>query len=189
MSRRALIVVDMQHEFLDRWESARVDPLIARTNALVAACRRAGWPVIWVREEHVPDMSDASLAVRDQGLVLAAKGTKAARLHADLDVRDGDPIVVKTRYSAFFGTDLDVLVQRLGLTAVTIAGVNTHACVRMTAIDAYQRDLRVTLATDCMDSNDDEHARVSLAYMSGKIGRTATGAQIAREIERTTEHE
>lgn len=186
MARHALIVIDMQHEFLDRWDRSRVAPLVARTNALVGAFRRAGLPVIWIREEHVPDMSDASFAVRDQGLVIAARGTRGAQLYENLDVQAGDAVIVKTRYSAFFRTELDELVDKLGLTALVIAGVNTHACVRTTAIDAYQRDLRVTLAVDCMDSNDPEHARVSLAYMSGRIGRTETGETIAREIEQMT---
>lgn len=185
MARHALLVIDMQHEFLDRWDSSRVDPLVARTNALVAAFRHAAFPVIWVREEHVPDMSDASLAVRDNGFVLAAKGTRGAELHKDLDVRPNDTVVVKTRYSAFFGTDLDALLKELGPLTLVIAGVNIHACVRMTAIDAYQRDFRIILATDCMDSNDPEHGRVSLAYMTGRIGRAATAAEIAAEIERT----
>jgi nicotinamidase-related amidase len=185
LARHALLVIDMQHEFLDRWESSRVAPLVARTNALVAAFRRAGFPVIWVREEHVADMSDASLAVRDQGLMIAPRGTRGAQLHATLDVRADDPVVVKTRYSAFFGTELDALLKELGPVTLVIAGVNTHACVRMTAIDAYQRDFRIILATDCMDSNDPEHARVSLAYMTGRVGRAMTGVAIAAEIERT----
>ena len=56
--------------------------------------------------------------------------------------------------------------------------MNTHACIRMTAIDAYQRDMRVVLATECIDSHDEEHARISLCYMDGKIASVMTNAQI-----------
>ena len=49
----------------------------------------------------------------------------------------------------------------------------------MTAIDAYQRDLEVVLATDCLASYDEEHARISLSYMDGKIARTMSNEEIA----------
>ena len=58
-----------------------------------------------------------------------------------------------------------------GVECITLAGVNTHAYIRMAAIDAYQRDIRVTIARDCVGTCDEEHGRVSLEYMNGKIGR------------------
>jgi len=54
-----------------------------------------------------------------------------------------DAVLVKKRYSAFFGTDLDTLLSTIQPDVLVIAGVNTHAYVRMTAIDAYQRDYDV----------------------------------------------
>ncbi|WP_455872734.1 isochorismatase family protein [Rhizobium yanglingense] len=57
-------------------------------------------------------------------------------------------------------------------------GINTHACIRMAAIDAYQRDLRVVLAQECINSYNEEHARVSLDYMNGKIAKVAAVAEI-----------
>ncbi len=63
-----------------------------------------------------------------------------------------------------------------------IAGINTHACVRMAAIDAYQRDMRVNLASEAIDSYDEDHARVSLSYMDGKMVRVLENAAIKVEI-------
>jgi isochorismate hydrolase len=74
-----------------------------------------------------------------------------------------------------------VLLEK-GIGSLVIAGINTHACVRMAAIDAYQRDMRVILASEAIDSYDEDHARVSLRYMNGKIARVLGNAAIKAEI-------
>jgi nicotinamidase-related amidase len=85
---------------------------------------------------------------------------------------------VKKRYSAFFGTGLDELLAQLKPDSVILAGINTHACIRTTAIDAYQRDWPVMLALDCVDSYDREHHEVSLKYMKAKIAAVMTNREI-----------
>ena len=96
----------------------------------------------------------------------------------ELAVADEDLVMVKKRYSAFFGTDLDGTLERLGADCVILGGINTHACIRMTAIDAYQRDMPVILASECIDSYDREHHEISLRYMKDKIAVVLTNAEI-----------
>jgi isochorismate hydrolase len=61
---------------------------------------------------------------------------------------------------------------------VILAGINTHACIRMTAIDAYQRDWKIVLAADCVDSYDREHHDISMKYMKDKIATIMTNREI-----------
>lgn len=75
---------------------------------------------------------------------------------------------MKKRYSAFFGTELDELVARFS-DPLVVAGINTHACVRMTVIHVYQRDLEVVVVGDDVASHDDEHDRITRRYLDGKI--------------------
>jgi len=82
-------------------------------------------------------------------------------------------VIIKKRYSAFFGTTLDETLARLTPDTLILAGINTHACVRTTAIDAYQRDWPVVLAGDCIGSYDQEHHEISLRYMKDKIERNS----------------
>ena len=178
MAQTCLIVVDMLHDFLDPWEPDRRNALIKKTNELVAAFRQSNRPVIWVRIEFKADLSDAFLEMRDKGIRSIIEGTPGVAIHKGLAVDPGDTVIVKKRYSAFFGTDLDRILADLEATRLVLTGVNTHACVRMTAIDAYQRDLQVVLAADCVGSYDDEHARVSLRYMDGKIAAVMGNAEI-----------
>ena len=91
---------------------------------------------------------------------------------------DEDTVVIKKRYSAFFETNLQQILSDLAPEQITLAGVNTHACVRTTAIDAYQRDMRVLLASDCLASHNAEHGRISMAYMDGNIGMALTNDTI-----------
>ena len=70
----------------------------------------------------------------------------------------------------------------MDIRSLVIAGINTHACVRMAAIDAYQRDMRVILAAEATGSYDEEHALVSLGYMDGKIARVLDNQAIRAEI-------
>ena len=65
---------------------------------------------------------------------------------------------------------------------LVLAGINTHACVRMTAIDAYQRDLDVIIAREAVGSHDREHAAVSLRYMDGKIADVVPVADVVARV-------
>lgn len=86
--------------------------------------------------------------------------------------------MVKKRYSGFFGTDLRARLSSLGITTVVLAGVNSHACVRMTAIDAYQHDLEVLVAAECVSSYDREHHDVTLRYLGGQIGNVLPNSEV-----------
>ncbi|KRA65844.1 aldehyde dehydrogenase [Caulobacter sp. Root655] len=179
-----LIVIDMINDFLDRAGQDRGAGIVARTNDLATAFRARGLPVIWVRQAFRADLSDAFLEMRDKQISISIEGTRGAEIDNRLDRRPEDLVLVKKRYSAFFGTDLDSVLAARGIGEVTLAGVNTHACVRTTAIDAYQRDLRVILATDCLASHDPAHAEISLRYMDGKIGRAMSNAEVIDRLGR-----
>lgn len=178
MSKTCLIVIDMLNDFLDRWNDRERNQLIGNTNDLISACRNQHMPVIWVRQEFEADLSDAFLEMRDKNIAVTISGTRGAQINEALDFRDDDPQIIKKRYSAFFRTQLDDTLSDLEIGRVVLAGVNTHACIRMAAIDAYQRDLRVILATDCMGSTDPQHHEISLRYMRDKIALTRTNAEI-----------
>ena len=176
--RTALVVIDMQNDFLARLEDDTRAALIVNINKLLEVFRASNCPVIWVRQLLSPDLSDAPLVMRDRQISVVIDGTPGARIHSDLARHKEDKVVTKKRYSAFFGTDLERILSDLDPEQITLAGVNTHACVRSTAIDAYQRDMRVLLASDCMASHDPAHGRISMAYMDRNIAVAVGNDQI-----------
>jgi maleamate amidohydrolase len=178
----ALIVIDMLNDFWVNRDSGRRESLVEAINDLAAAMRIHSHPVIWVRQEFEPDLSDAFEEMRRKQIHVTIKGTEGCQLLSGLAVTQSDPIVVKKRYSAFFGTGLAGLLGHLGPDSLILAGINTHACIRTTAIDAYQRDWPVILALDCIDSYDREHHEVSLRYMRDKIASVRSNEEIRQML-------
>jgi nicotinamidase-related amidase len=182
MKRPVLIVIDMLNDFLDKWEPGARQRLVESIRELVCLMRAGSFPVIWVRQEFEPDLSDAFPEMRARGIHITIKGLRGCEIVPELAIAEGDAVIVKKRYSAFFGTNLDELLCRLRPDGIILAGINTHACIRTTAIDAYQRDWNVVLASDCIDSYDREHHEISLRYMRDKIATVLTNEQIRQML-------
>lgn len=178
--KAALIVVDMLNDFFERSRvlEAQRPGLVANINALAQTFRTASLPVLWVRQEFAPDLHDAFLDMRANKTSITITGTPGCELLPELERLSTDPVIVKKRYSAFFGTVLDARLSETAPETLVIAGVNTHACVRMTAIDAYQRDYDVIVASDCIASSDPEHHDVTLRYLDGHIARVLPAADV-----------
>ncbi len=89
----------------------------------------------------------------DAGFLL--KGDEDAQFLTDL-ITEGTTELVKTRDSAFHGTDLRARLRRVGVNQILVAGVSTHTCVAATAADAYASDLDVVLVDDAIASHREE---------------------------------
>lgn len=169
---QAVLVIDMLEDYFrgGPLRAARAT-LTGRINALTAQARQAGVPVIWVRQAFREDLSDAFLIMRKKNIRITIAGTPGAQILEELQQAPEDHEVVKKRYSAFHGTDLDALLARLHVTELILAGINTHACIRMAAIDAYQRDYEVVIPKDCVASPDAAHHDVTLRYLGQEIAQ------------------
>jgi maleamate amidohydrolase len=178
MQRPVLIVIDMLNDFFVDWNPASRRGLCASINELVESFRSKALPIIWVRQEFEPDLSDAFAEMRTKNLRKTIKGTPGCQILPELTVHPDDDVVIKKRYSAFFRTTLDHLLTKQAPDTLVFAGINTHACIRTAVIDAYQRDWPVVIALDCVDSWDKEHHRVSLQYMDGKLAKGLRNEQI-----------
>lgn len=180
MPKAVLIVVDLLNDFFERSPilAARRPRLVAATNLLARGFRSAGLPVFWVRQEFAPDLHDAFPEMRRKNLAITISGTPGCQLLLELEQAPGDFTIIKKRYSAFFGTDLDERLTRLRPGLLVVAGVNTHACVRTTVIDAYQRDYETVVAAECVASNDTEHHEVTARYLDEKVARFLPNADI-----------
>ena len=170
MAKPAVIIIDMLKDFFEVGHLADTrNELVQQINKLIKTARSNCVPIIWVRQEFEPDLSDAFLAQRKENIRMTIKGTQGVEILDELYRQPNDFEVVKKRYSAFYRTDLDEVLGKLRPSKLILAGVNTHACIRMAAIDAYQRDFEVEVVSDCVSSKDQEHHRMTLDYMDGHI--------------------
>jgi len=188
LTQPVLLVVDLVNDYF------RDGPLLEQRSALVNSVneltrlfRTFAHPVIWIRQEFSEDLTDAFPQMRRKGLRVTIAGTEGARLLSDLERAQDDHELIKKRYSAFFQTELDALLSRLQASPLVLAGINTHACIRATAIDAYQRDLDVIIAKDCVRSYDEGHHRITLRYLDGKVARVWSNVEIASLLSPTTQ--
>lgn len=97
------------------------------------------------------------------------------------------PEIIKKRYSAFFGTDLETRPETLECGRLVLAGINTHACIRTTAIDAYQRDYQVLIADECTKSPDVGHHRITKQYLDGKIAHFLSNSRLRHALGSTAQ--
>jgi nicotinamidase-related amidase len=178
MQSPVLIVIDMLNDFFSDWDQESRAKLCSSINQLVDAFRSKALPIIWVRQEFEPDLSDAFAEMRAKDRRKTIKGTSGCQILPELSVHPEDDVVVKKRYSAFFRTNLDEILAKYGPDTLIFVGINTHACIRTAVIDAYQRDWPVVIALDCVDSWDKEHHQVSLRYMIGKLASGLHNSQI-----------
>ena len=166
--------------------------LIANVNQLIGVARVRDWPIIWVKEaykalDEMPSEKRKKAEEKKEKYRIEPgpiEGTFRADFLSGLQRKpEDDKLVVKKNYGAFFNTDVDldrILMQYLPSDIrpdksarpriVIIAGVNTHACVHTTAVDAYQRDYEVIFAADCIASWNEEFHRVFKKYQNMSIG-------------------
>ena len=180
MPKTALLIVDMLNDFFRQHTplAERRAQLVAAINTLASSFRKHDQPIIWVRQEFAPDLHDAFLDMRKHNLKVTIAGTDGCEILPELDRQPIDKTIVKKRYSAFFGTDLELMLQQIRPELLVVTGINTHACVRTTVIDAYQRDYEVLVATDCIASYDEAHHNITTRYLDGSIARLLPSQEI-----------
>ncbi|KAL2622951.1 hypothetical protein R1flu_003156 [Riccia fluitans] len=145
--RSALIVVDMQNDFIQPGGPLHVaggSAVVAEVKKSVSIAREKGAHVIWVLREHDANGRDVELfrahLYPDGQIGPTVKGTYGSQLVEGLEPKSGEIILVKSRFSAFFATNLDLILRRLDIKTVVVAGVQTPNCIRATAFDALALD-------------------------------------------------
>ena len=162
--RVALLVIDVQREYFDEDGPAYVEharDIVANVNRLVDLFRTEGLPTIFVKHLHRVDGSDAGRmgdfsAPDEEDSFL--EGTPRAEFLPELHAEPHDVVVVKRRYSAFVGTDLEAVLRTARVRAVVVCGLMTSFCCETTARDAHGRDYEVLFAADAVEGPDLEDA-------------------------------
>lgn len=165
----ALLLVDLQNDFLDR--SDLVPPrtiLVPRVAELLAGFRAAGRPVIHAHTLYRRDGSDRMPHQKHNDQWLCIEDTPGCRTPVQLSPGGNERQFTKTVYSTFSNAAFVEHLHREGVQSLVIAGVHTHACVRQTALDAYQRGFGVRVAADAVATYDPLHGHLSRRYLDSR---------------------
>jgi ureidoacrylate peracid hydrolase len=197
--RTALLVVDMQHGFLDPGEALEVPQaraIVPVIQQLLGAFRRRGWPVAFsefvydpalpllvgeVHPEHQPaPPGDPGGFGRPSSSCLA--GHPSAATVAPLAPAPGEILVRKHGYDAFAGTALDGALRARRVQALVVTGTMTDICVLATVVGAFHREYRITVVQDAVATLWPEIQRATLDIIERAYGRVAPAARVLEEL-------
>ena len=201
----ALVVIDMQRDFLEPGgfgeslgnDVSRLQAIVPATKRLIEVFRARGAPVIHTRECHRPDLSDCPPAkwrrgpegrrigdMGPMGRILVA-GAPGAEIVPELFPLPGETVIDKPGKGAFHSTELAFVLERIGVTALVLAGVTTEVCVQTTMREANDRGFDCLLAEDATESYFPEFKAATLDMVraqGGIVGWTATVDAIAEGL-------
>jgi nicotinamidase-related amidase len=201
----ALLVIDMQRDFLDRGgfgdllgndvsSLRRVVPAVRR---VLDAFRSAGLHVIHTREGHRPDLTDCppskrargklTLGIGDPGPMgrILVRGEAGHDIVEELPPAPGEPVIDKPGKGAYYATDLDAVLRGLGVTSLVVTGVTTEVCVHTTVREANDRGYECLVLEDCVASYFPEFQAAAIAMIraqGGIFGWVSTSDQLLRAL-------
>lgn len=180
----ALIVVDMQQFFLNDASptftcgGVAILPNIKR---LIDTFRQLKRPVIFTRHVHHPGGLDSGvMGWWWEGKCL--EGSPESEIHPSLAPKPNDKVIFKHRYSAFYNTDLEIVLRCLRVEDIVISGIMTNMCCESTARDAYNRDYRVFFLADGTGSINEDMHLASLLNLAFGFAYVTTSDAIVKQL-------
>jgi nicotinamidase-related amidase len=168
----AILVIDMQNDFVKPGAVLCVDgalKTIPDINKLIDYGRTKNWKVIWIMRAHEAtgvDVDAPRIPLFVDGKPgYCVPGTEGYQLVDGLVPAKEDLIVQKYRNSAFFATQLDLILRRMGVKTVVLAGTQYPNCVRGTANDAMSYDYETIVDTDACSAKTEEVAKNNIFDM------------------------
>lgn len=156
----ALLVMDFQRKMMERL----ADPtdLLNNVARAITGARKAGIPVIYVGlmfRPGYPEINEKNPAigyVKKTGLFI--EGDEGTAIHPTVAPLPGETIIAKKRYSAFAGSDLDMVLKAQQVERLVLAGYSTSGVVLSTLKEAGDKDYQLTVLFDgCGDTDDEVH--------------------------------
>jgi len=140
----------------------------ARIVELVRSARAAAVPVVFIQEVHKRTLLDFGRELDGAEGVHCLEGDEATELAAGIGPRPDEYLIRKRRYSAFFATELELVLKSYGARTLVLVGALTDVCVHLTFADAHQHDYRCLVVTDCVGGSSvraHDAALEAMAYL------------------------
>ena len=171
--RPALIVVDIQALTFDETLQERAIPnmpgyaeRMLKARRLIDKARERDIPVIFIQEVHRPDHVDFGRELDgDEDVHCLEDDPNTAIAVEQTGFRPDDYLIKKRRYSAFFGTDFEILLRGLKVDTLLLCGGLTDVCVHYTFVDAHQSDYFCRVVEDCVGGSSEEAHEAALRAM------------------------
>jgi len=147
--KSAVVVVDMQNDFAHpngKLYGPAAREIIPRIASLLEKARGAGVRVVYTQDTHYPD-DPVEFPIWGPHVV---KGTWGWQIVDELKPREGDIVIEKMRYDAFFGTPMDHVLRMYGIQHLVVTGTVANICVLHTVASARLRLYDVVVPIDAI---------------------------------------
>jgi len=153
------MVVNLLVDMIERGKPFQMPPeygpILERTVWFVKTAREAGYPVTFIQDQHRP--GDKEFTDFTVGQPHAIRGTEGAQLIPELlPLDESDYTVGKRRFSAFFGTDMDLYLREEGIRRLVLVGRPSNVCALYSAADGFKRRYELVAISDCLYSKTSE---------------------------------
>lgn len=174
VGKAAIVVVDIfESDFAEEREFSEGIPAMPdnkdrmkKAAEFVKKGREAGLPIIVIHEIHRPDLIDFGRELDGSEDVHCIQDPENPQLPIKgIGMTDKDYVVYKRRYSAFYSTDLEILLKGLDVDTLILVGGLTNVCVHYTFVDGHQGDYYCRVLTDCVSGSSMEAHEAALTAM------------------------
>ena len=156
-----VLVVDMINDFVTgEFENERAQEIVPNVQTLLEEARSNNKPVVYVTDAH-PE-GDHQFSIWGEH---AKKGTEESEVIPELEPKEEEHQLNKTKYSAFYNTDLEDILEKLETDKIVVSGVLTHLCVQHTAADAFFRGYDVIVPEGCVEDVTKEQNEKALSFI------------------------
>jgi len=169
----ALIVVDIQAStFIDTSEVRAIDNMpgykerMLKSHIAINKARERDIPVVFIQEVHRPDLVDFGRELDgDEDIHCLEDNPNTDIAVEEMGFVPADYLIKKRRYSAFFGTDFEILLRGLKVDTLLLCGGLTDVCVHYTFVDGHQSDYFCRVIEDCVAGSSEEAHEAALRAM------------------------
>jgi len=181
----ALLIIDMQNEFISEGGAIKCpggQDIVPNIKRLLKVVREKEISVIYTQELHRTQKVDFGRELDGEEPEHCLEGSWGAEIISELTPRKEDFVIPKRRYSAFFATDLEILLKGLDTDTLIITGAATDVCVRATAQDAQQLNYKVIVPEECVAGTSVEQHKAALRHIQYILGKVVSLDKIESEL-------
>jgi nicotinamidase-related amidase len=183
-TKTALVVIDLQKGIAGRPTAPYASDVVVKNAASLAEIfRKNGMPVFLVRVTPSPDKKDALHPVTDTQMTWnQPPSSDWADIVPELGPKQGDFVITKHQWGAFYGTELDLQLRRRGITTIVLCGIATHIGVESTARFAYEYGYNQIFAEDAMSAMSEEEHAFSITKIFSRMGLVRKTEEILTDL-------
>lgn len=153
----AVILIDLQEFFYKSVPEKFENKINPNTSRLLKFAREADIKIIHVITVYKKDKSNWPEAYKYRDAMWCMENTDDCKIIPSAMPEENETVIIKKRFSSFYETELDEILQQNGIDTLFIAGYAGDVCVRLTTMDAFNRGYNLFWISDCIESAFEEY--------------------------------